>query len=116
MKKFIWNSVKLTVSYDNDGYLIFTEKPTISTNSISISPETLTGLSKQWLEHNDYDIKKREPKLKPCPVCEYDAKIEWGLAGCYAKCTHCGIMQIKAYGSERKCIEAWNALPRKDNQ
>ena len=64
-----------------------------------------------------YDVVKREPELKACPVCgmnqieKHTDKNKWNYI-------YCGDCTIRTAGFEcmEHAIEAWNALPRKDAQ
>ena len=74
-------------------------------------------ISKTFLELQGYDVIKREPELKPCPICGNEVEIVNLGTGYYTeyyiRCSNCLIQTVYREFDKNKAIEAWNALPRK---
>ena len=67
-----------------------------------------------FLHLQGYDVTKREPELKPCPVCGGEATKMISPNGYgYVECSNCRLRQMDDQ-PEGLAIEAWNAIPRKD--
>ena len=73
-------------------------------------------LMKDTLESMNYDVVKREPELKACPICNGKADVYNEARGYSISCDACDIGQETFYELRDEAIEAWNALPRKDQQ
>ena len=67
-----------------------------------------------FLHLRDYEVKKREPELKPCPVCGNPTPTKYEMPNNnYIYCYGCGI-RIDEWEKMDGAIKSWNALPRKD--
>ena len=87
-----------------------------TTDKICIYTEEYIDINKRFFDTQGYDVIKREPELKPCPICGgkvtyFSDDVSWA----FIRCDNCGIGQQQALQRD-KAIEAWNALPRKEEQ
>ena len=73
-------------------------------------------ICKRYLEQFGYNVVKREPELKACPVCGGRPTIFSSSQGICIECETCEIEQSNFYELQDEAIEAWNALPRKEQQ
>jgi len=84
---------------------------------IGIEEDMRIDILVEYLDNMGYNVVKREPELKPCPVCggnDVDVKTTQNNRDqtlYHVVCSRCGIANSKYYRGE--AIEAWNALPRK---
>jgi len=85
------------------------------TDKICIYTEEYIDINKRFFDTQGYNVIKREPELKPCPVCgsSNNLEIDDDARGYSIGCDSCEIEQAIFYPTKQDAIEAWNALPRK---
>ena len=110
----------LIIIYDNeDGSVLLSDNN--GNNSISLPISDFIDVTKMFFDKQGYDVTKREPELKSCPVCGREAVYQEmsvlcleGLTRGYIYCPNCGIEQ-DTVSPKSKALDKWNALPRNVN-
>jgi hypothetical protein len=114
--EIIWETDELKATLYHDDALIYLKDA--YGDIIGCSVDELTAFARHWLDLQGYDVTKRKPEIKACPVCGTEAHSwceddEWY----YVQCGNitCAIRSDSDI-SEEHVIKRWNALPRKGDE
>jgi hypothetical protein len=114
MSDIIWETDRLKVKHIGDRLHLLTYDGWIDNGIPEIE---ITQFAKFWLTENGFEVTKKKPVLKPCPLCMgtnvgLDTITYLGNRIC-AGCFDCRI-RTASFDNEEEAIETWNALPRKE--
>lgn len=87
------------------------DKDEVHLNKGKVAKSDFRTICAQFLDAEGYDVTKREPEIKACPVCGGKLNIR-NWSDVRAVCTSCQFA-ITGYEDEQSLIDAINALPRK---
>lgn len=148
MEKNVFDTQDLRVKIENDNTIIRQNANAAFANAewfrVKIDNIDMLAIAKSWLDlqgyftvnlkdadelqeycenllkSRGYDVVKRKPEIKACPICgDRDVRIaseeghitKWLFVICY----NC-MIRTDGYFSEEAAIEAWNALPREEGE
>jgi hypothetical protein len=101
--------VKVFMDWDNKTGDVNITKP------VRLEQGDFMAVVRRYLDNFSYDVVKREPELKPCPVCESEntGLNKYSLGEYEPICNDC-LIRLMTYSTRERAIEAWNTLPRKE--